>query len=79
MFSSSPEIQTQPRVSPRLIQVLIDTHRGLGAVICDKFASEGCNVAINYVSSKDAADKFAGEIKSKHGVNAITLAGVSTA
>jgi len=58
-------------------QLSDDTYRGLGAVICDKFAAEGCNVAINYVSSKEAADKLASEIKSKHSINAITLAGVS--
>ena len=46
-------------------------------MICDKFASEGCNIAINYNSSKDAADKLGEEIKSKHGVKVISLAGVS--
>jgi len=28
-------------------------HRGLGELICIKFAQEGCDVAINYVSSED--------------------------
>ncbi|KAL6901149.1 hypothetical protein GGI43DRAFT_404134 [Trichoderma evansii] len=33
--------------------------RGLGAVICKKFAEEGANVAINYVSDSAAAQKLA--------------------
>ncbi|KAF2461656.1 short chain dehydrogenase [Lineolata rhizophorae] len=31
--------------------------RGLGAVICHKFAAEGCNVIINYVSNAAAAEE----------------------
>ncbi|KAK1238129.1 hypothetical protein MKX08_002708 [Trichoderma sp. CBMAI-0020] len=33
--------------------------RGLGALICKKFAEEGANVAINYVSNSVAAEKLA--------------------
>jgi len=37
--------------------------KGLGAVICKKFAEEGCNVAINYSADSEAADKLAEELK----------------
>ncbi|UKZ81752.1 hypothetical protein TrVFT333_009524 [Trichoderma virens FT-333] len=37
--------------------------RGLGAVICKKFAEEGANVAINYVSNADAAQEVADSLK----------------
>jgi len=37
--------------------------KGLGAVICKKFAQEGCNVAINFSSDSEAADKLAEELK----------------
>lgn len=58
---------------------LTKIHRGLGALICDKFAAEGCNIAVNYNASKDAADRLGEEIKSKYGVKAISLAGVGVA
>ncbi|WPH01013.1 Hypothetical protein R9X50_00384700 [Acrodontium crateriforme] len=49
--------------------------RGLGAVITRKFAAEGSNVAINYVSSDGPAQKLAQEIQQKHGVKAIIIQG----
>ncbi|KAL3472779.1 hypothetical protein BJX99DRAFT_209053 [Aspergillus californicus] len=49
--------------------------RGLGALVAEKFAAEGCNVAINYFSSKDAAEKVAADIREKHGVNVIVIQG----
>lgn len=52
------------------------TNRGLGALIAQKFASEGSNIAINYVSSKDAAEKLASELQSQFNVKAVTIQGV---
>ncbi|PLB46938.1 NAD(P)-binding protein [Aspergillus steynii IBT 23096] len=49
--------------------------RGLGAVVAQKFAAEGCNVAINYVSSKDAAEKLASDLQAQYNVKAITIQG----
>jgi NAD(P)-dependent dehydrogenase (short-subunit alcohol dehydrogenase family) len=46
--------------------------RGLGAVICEKFAAEGANVAINYVSSAKAAEELAEKLKSTYGVKVVT-------
>ncbi|KAL6877692.1 NADP(+)-dependent dehydrogenase [Trichoderma longibrachiatum] len=37
--------------------------RGLGAVICRKFAEEGANVAINYFSNADAAQEVADSLQ----------------
>ena len=41
-----------------------------------KYAAEGCNVAINYVSSKDAAEALAAEVSGQYGVKAIAIQGV---
>ncbi|KAL4975724.1 hypothetical protein BDW66DRAFT_63871 [Aspergillus desertorum] len=47
--------------------------RGLGAVVARKFAAEGCNVAINYFSSKEAAEKVASEIRAQYNVKVILI------
>lgn len=48
---------------------------GLGAVIVEKLAQEGCNVAINYSSSKDRAVELANKVSKEHGIKAIYLQG----
>jgi NAD(P)-dependent dehydrogenase (short-subunit alcohol dehydrogenase family) len=45
-------------------------------VICEKFATEGCNVAINYANRQEAADELAKKL-SKYGTKTIVLKGVS--
>jgi hypothetical protein len=49
----------------------------LGALVANKFAAEGSNVAINYVSNKETADSVASEIASKYGVKTTVVQGVS--
>lgn len=49
--------------------------RGLGALVAEKFAAEGSNVAMNYNSNKAAADNVASEISSKYGVKTIVIQG----
>ncbi|RDW60344.1 SDR family NAD(P)-dependent oxidoreductase [Aspergillus mulundensis] len=49
--------------------------RGLGAVVAQKFAAEGCNVAINYFTSQEAAEKVASDIQEQYEVKAITIQG----
>ncbi|KAJ5130098.1 uncharacterized protein N7515_006137 [Penicillium bovifimosum] len=49
--------------------------RGLGAISAEKFAAEGSNVAINYVSSKDVAEKLAADLASKYGVKTVAIQG----
>ncbi|QSZ31688.1 hypothetical protein DSL72_001255 [Monilinia vaccinii-corymbosi] len=50
--------------------------RGLGEAICLKFAAEGCNVAINYVSSEAKAKELKGRIEGEFGMKAICLRAV---
>jgi NAD(P)-dependent dehydrogenase (short-subunit alcohol dehydrogenase family) len=49
--------------------------RGIGAMICERFASEGCNIAVNYLSSEDSAKEVAAKVE-KHSVKAIVVQGV---
>ncbi|KAL4896463.1 putative NADP(+)-dependent dehydrogenase [Aspergillus ambiguus] len=49
--------------------------RGLGALVAQKYAAEGCNIAINYMSSKDVAEKLAAELQTQYKVKAITIQG----
>lgn len=48
--------------------------RGLGAVIARKFAEEGANVAIGYVSNKERAEQAVKECE-KHGVKTAIIQG----
>ncbi|KAJ5550623.1 hypothetical protein N7535_001432 [Penicillium sp. DV-2018c] len=49
--------------------------RGLGALSAEKFAAEGSNIAINYVSSKEVAEKLAADLASKYGVKTVAIQG----
>lgn len=51
-------------------------NRGLGAVIARKFAAEGSNVAINYASSKETAEKVASDLAAQYNVKTIVVQGV---
>ncbi|KAL6242049.1 hypothetical protein RBB50_010961 [Rhinocladiella similis] len=42
--------------------------RGLGAVICERFAAEGANLIINYVSAKEKAEELAEKCTKAFGV-----------
>ncbi|KAJ5083749.1 hypothetical protein N7456_013176 [Penicillium angulare] len=55
--------------------LVIGGSRGLGALVADKFAAEGSNVAINYMSSKETADKVATELASRHSVKTVAIQG----
>lgn len=48
--------------------------RGIGKAIAMKLASEGVDVAINYIRSRDAAEKTAKEIEA-HGVRSLPVKG----
>lgn len=47
--------------------------RGLGAAIAHKFASEGCNLAINYSSNAQAASDLAKELQETYNTRTLTL------
>ena len=50
--------------------------RGLGALSVEKFASEGSNIAINYMSNKETADKLASDVANKYNVKTVVIQGV---
>ncbi|KAL8721120.1 MAG: hypothetical protein Q9225_002143 [Loekoesia sp. 1 TL-2023] len=50
--------------------------RGLGALLAEKFAAEGCNVAINYNASEDRAKKVADKVQKTYNRKAIIVKGV---
>jgi hypothetical protein len=45
-------------------------------LICEKFAAEGCNVAVNYVSNVDRANQTAEKIIAEHHIKAVVIQGV---
>lgn len=49
--------------------------RGLGAVICEKFAIEGAHIMVNYVSNKERAIEVAKRAET-YGVKAFVIQGV---
>lgn len=54
------------------LSIVTGSSRGIGASIALKFASRGADIAINYVSSKEAAESIATQART-YGVRAITL------
>jgi len=52
--------------------------QGLGAEIVRKFAAEGCDVAVNYHSNTEAAEKLKAEVEGDFpGVRVVLLKAVS--
>jgi NAD(P)-dependent dehydrogenase (short-subunit alcohol dehydrogenase family) len=51
--------------------------RGLGALICEKFAAEGACIMVNYVSNKGKAEEVVRKVK-EYGVEAYMVQGVIT-
>lgn len=49
--------------------------RGLGAATVERFAAEGCNVVINYLSAIDRAEALAEKVRGTWGVRAVILQG----
>ncbi|KAM0480238.1 hypothetical protein ACHAPX_004065 [Trichoderma viride] len=49
--------------------------RGLGAIICKKFAEEGANVAINYVSNSAAAEELADTLTKEYSTKIFIVQG----
>lgn len=42
--------------------------RGLGAAICARFAREGANVLLSYISNRELAETLAQELSAQHGI-----------
>ena len=51
-------------------------HRGLGALIAEKFAAEGCSIAINYNASQERAEQLAEKIEREYKAKALLVQGV---
>lgn len=49
--------------------------RGLGALVCRKFAAEGCNIAINYHSNEAAAQELARELEVRFSITTCIIPG----
>lgn len=47
--------------------------------MAEKFAVEGCNLAINYLFSQEKAEELAAELAKKHSITAVTIQGVRNA
>jgi hypothetical protein len=78
LFTHSP---TKHSSSPILIFIqpssdTLPSSSGLGEAICLKFAAEGCNIAINYVSSEQKAEELKKRIENEFGVKVLILKAV---
>lgn len=51
-------------------------HRGLGALVAEKFAAEGCNIAINYVENLDRAKHTAQKLEKEFKAKTVIIQGV---
>jgi NAD(P)-dependent dehydrogenase (short-subunit alcohol dehydrogenase family) len=51
--------------------------RGLGALICERFAQEGANIVVNYISSQDSAAKVQEKCE-EFGVKSFIVQGVGS-
>ncbi|KAJ5133628.1 uncharacterized protein N7443_004749 [Penicillium atrosanguineum] len=55
--------------------LIVGGARGLGVSIAEKFAAEGCNVAINYLSSHQQADDLALRLEKDYDIKTTTIQG----
>ena len=46
-------------------------------MVCEKFAAEGCNIAINYVSNEERAKQTAEKVEKEYSVKTVLIQGVS--
>jgi len=54
----------------------VQPSRGLGAVVAEKFAAEGSNVAINFANREEPAVELAGRLKKDYGAETTAIQGV---
>lgn len=51
-------------------------NRGLGALLCERFAAEGCNIVVNYVSNESAAKELTEKLEKEYSVKSCIIQGV---
>ncbi|KAI4224726.1 MAG: hypothetical protein L6R36_004456 [Xanthoria steineri] len=71
-FEVLPEQQREDNTAG---QLNVARH-SLGALLAEKFAAEGCNLAINYNASEDRAQQVAQKIRNTYNCKAILVKGV---
>ncbi|KAJ6108330.1 hypothetical protein N7523_009653 [Penicillium sp. IBT 18751x] len=55
--------------------LIVGGARGLGVCIAEKFAAEGCNIAINYLTSQQQADDLALRLDKQYNIRTTTIQG----
>ena len=76
LVTAGSRYETYPTRLNLRSQCLTYYDRGLGALICEKFAAEGSNIAINYAMSKDRAEQLSRKIEDEHHVKTVLIQGV---
>lgn len=61
---------------PRRLTQIGETSRGLGALIAEKFAIEGCNIAVNYNASKERAEGVVEKLTKEYKIKSFVIHGV---
>lgn len=74
---NNPQIHSQTHLIPKkkVQSTNPKPSRGLGAVIAQKFAAEGSNIAINYYSRIAEAEELSARLEKEHGVKTIVIQG----
>jgi NAD(P)-dependent dehydrogenase (short-subunit alcohol dehydrogenase family) len=73
--STSTSVYKKTKKKERNSTDISSSSSGLGAVLSETFAKEGCNVAINYFNREAPAQKVASACQA-HGVKAVVIKAV---
>jgi NAD(P)-dependent dehydrogenase (short-subunit alcohol dehydrogenase family) len=48
-------------------------NRGLGALLCERFAAEDCNIVVNYVSNESAAKELTEKLEKEYSIKSCII------